>query len=341
MTEMPRIDLIDYLRGLAALSVAWFHITLSMGNGLEAAGRYGFLGVDAFFVISGLVVPYSILRAFPEYSLRDFPTFVLRRMLRLEPPYIVSLLLVLALPFVAVLSPSFGGAPATLPEPSRIAAHLFYLIPLTDHKWLQPVYWTLAWEFAFYLSIGLIFPNIARTEGWHWFVTLTGICTILVTFLDWPARMLLFIMGIQVYRTTILGDSVWRNLLVPAVCLAVMSSAGAQLEGLVGFIVAMMLSNHSLIPSLPSIIGRPLSALGLVSYSLYLFHVPVSQRFINLGKQFIDSKIEHYALALVALVVCLIVAIVIYIFVERVSQKFARGVSFHWFGRRPKATLTE
>ncbi|GAA0761709.1 peptidoglycan/LPS O-acetylase OafA/YrhL [Erythromicrobium ramosum] len=211
MTELPRIDLIDYLRGLAALSVAWFHLTNGSEGWLADTGRYGFLGVEAFFVISGLVIPYSILRSFPEYSLRDYPTFILRRMTRLEPPYLVSLLLVLVLTLVAAQLPQFRGTTEGLLDPWRIAAHLFYLIPLTGYEWLQPVYWTLAYEFAFYISIGLLFPWIARKEQALGFLALAGACMVLVAFLDWPARVLLFVMGLQVYRHVIQGDPAWRK----------------------------------------------------------------------------------------------------------------------------------
>ena len=337
MTELPRIVLIDYLRGLAALSVAWFHLTNGSDGWLADTGRYGFLGVEAFFVISGLVIPYSILRAFPEYSLRDYPTFIARRMTRLEPPYLVSLLLVLVLTLVAAQFPQFRGTTEGLLDPWRIAAHLFYLIPLTEYEWLQPVYWTLAYEFAFYLSIGLLFPWIARREQARGFMALAGACMLLVAFLDWPARVILFVMGLQVYRYVILGDPTWRNLLVLASCLALMAQAGALTEGCVGFAVAVLLSNHGRIPAVPSALGRALGGLGLISYSLYLVHVPVGGRVVNLGKRFISNEVEYLVLSLAALVVSLLVSLAIFLLVERPAQSIARRVSLLRFPRSSQA----
>ena len=78
---------VESLRGVAALAVAWFHVTAIHGDSwARSSGHYGWLGVDAFFVISGFVVPYSIARTFPNYTIRDLPNFVLRRATRLEPP---------------------------------------------------------------------------------------------------------------------------------------------------------------------------------------------------------------------------------------------------------------
>jgi peptidoglycan/LPS O-acetylase OafA/YrhL len=62
--KKPRVEIVDPLRGLAALAVAWFHFTNGSGfvktEWLRASGRYGWLGVEVFFVISGFVIPYSM-----------------------------------------------------------------------------------------------------------------------------------------------------------------------------------------------------------------------------------------------------------------------------------------
>ena len=75
---------VEYLRGLAALSVTWFHLTNTYSlNWVRESGSLGWLGVEAFFVISGFIIPYSLHRS--GYTLRDFPNFMLRRIVRLEP----------------------------------------------------------------------------------------------------------------------------------------------------------------------------------------------------------------------------------------------------------------
>jgi peptidoglycan/LPS O-acetylase OafA/YrhL len=59
MGARDRIEILDGLRGFAALWVAWFHFTHGSGlfqaGPVLASGNYGWLGVEIFFAISGFV----------------------------------------------------------------------------------------------------------------------------------------------------------------------------------------------------------------------------------------------------------------------------------------------
>ena len=51
---------LDAMRGIASLSVCWFHFADAQFTErfpvYQAAGRYGYLGVQIFFVISGFII---------------------------------------------------------------------------------------------------------------------------------------------------------------------------------------------------------------------------------------------------------------------------------------------
>ena len=163
--ETSKVQVIEAMRGAAAIAVALFHIAGQLDGAVAAVLRqFGWLGVDVFFVISGFVVPLSLSGR--DYTLRDFPRFLLRRLARLEPPYIASIVLVIALWQLSSMFPGFAGqVPAISLE--QIAAHLFYLVPLTSQTWLSPVYWSLAYEFAFYILVGILFvPLMSRPVTW-------------------------------------------------------------------------------------------------------------------------------------------------------------------------------
>ena len=135
-----RIVVVEYLRGIASLSVAWFHLTNQYKDSWVALiGSYGWLGVEIFFVISGFVIPYSIWKVYPNYSITSFPTFLARRIVRLEPPYLVSVALVVMLHYLSSSVPWFRGEAPSY-DFAQIAFHVFYLVPLTSYGWLQPVY---------------------------------------------------------------------------------------------------------------------------------------------------------------------------------------------------------
>src|SRR5229473_3266591 len=105
-----RVTTVDALRGIASLSVAWFHFThgnptfLSEGV-LKSSGEYGWAGVHMFFVISGFVIPYALYKA--QYSSRQFGRFLAKRIIRLDPPYFADIGLILALAYLVPLIPSF------------------------------------------------------------------------------------------------------------------------------------------------------------------------------------------------------------------------------------------
>ena len=201
-----RLNTIEYLRGLAALAVAWFHLTNTYGdNWVRASGAYGWLGVEVFFVISGFVIPYALATEKLPYSIFDFPRFMARRLARLEPPYILSVALALILWNLSAMAPGFAGKPPAN-DVGQIGAHLLYLVPVTGHDWLQPVYWTLACEFVFYIFVGLLFPwfGVRRAEIR---LFLLMIALLICVQQQWISILpLLFVIGIAAFKVF---DAVW------------------------------------------------------------------------------------------------------------------------------------
>src|SRR4051794_15898753 len=90
-----RSTYVDALRGIAAFSVACYHIT-RYGPLPEPASQiipgvlqrwfdYGWMGVQVFFVISGFVIAYSVRNA--RVTPGFLGNYALRRSIRLDPPY--------------------------------------------------------------------------------------------------------------------------------------------------------------------------------------------------------------------------------------------------------------
>lgn len=51
-------------------------------------------GVDVFFVISGFILPWSMWRAGYQVNAGNVRRFVWKRLIRIEPPYVATVLLV-------------------------------------------------------------------------------------------------------------------------------------------------------------------------------------------------------------------------------------------------------
>lgn len=160
-----RNETVDALRGLAAIAVCFFHFSSPVGpfvsvSSLSPWAFYGRWGVDVFFVISGFIVPYSMARA--GYNIAIWHRFMARRLIRLEPPYLVSIAVVIGVGLAASATPWFKG-PAPDYTPLGVITHLGYLNAYLGKPWFNPVYWSLAIEFQYYVLVGLIFP--ALTTG--------------------------------------------------------------------------------------------------------------------------------------------------------------------------------
>lgn len=120
---------------------------------MRLTGLYGWLGVPVFFVISGFVIPYAMYNA--GYSLSHFGRFLAKRLIRLDPPYLASILLILLVGILPTFVPGFAGQRPSFPT-AQVLAHLGYLNTFLGYQWLNPVYWSLAIEFQYYLLIGFL-----------------------------------------------------------------------------------------------------------------------------------------------------------------------------------------
>jgi len=85
-------EILDGLRGIAAITVVVFHIleTFSENDHAKLIINHGYLAVDFFFVLSGFVVGYAYDDRWGKMSLGDF---FKRRLIRLHPMIIVGMVI--------------------------------------------------------------------------------------------------------------------------------------------------------------------------------------------------------------------------------------------------------
>lgn len=68
--------------------------------------------------------------------------------------------------------------------------------------------------------------------------------------------------------------------------------------------------------------------LGKISFSLYLLHVPIGGRIINLGGRYANTSWKVWGVLLVALIVTLIASWIFYKLVEYPSQKLSKRIKY-------------
>lgn len=153
--DRQRFHLIDALRGFSALGVAAFHTYLGLTEYLQEpwplaadfSFRLLFYNIIVFFVISGFVIAHSLYQRRIDKSFVS--SFILRRSLRLDPPYWAMLILMASL---ALVSPLLSAkSTASLPQGMEFFAQFFYLQNFLGYDNYLRVAWTLCYEIQFYL----------------------------------------------------------------------------------------------------------------------------------------------------------------------------------------------
>ena len=137
----PRLEGLDALRGLAALSVVLYHYTAWYGyddGGHPAPGTslvfvHGNFGVDLFFIISGFVITMTLERT------RSLADFLFARLARLYPAFLASFLVTVAALIVF---------PRSLPGLGLVAANLTMMPEVFGERLIDGSYWTLYHEIA-------------------------------------------------------------------------------------------------------------------------------------------------------------------------------------------------
>lgn len=178
---------INFLRGFAALSVLVSHVIIKTEwHGFPATGvlswfRIGWMGVDLFFAISGFVITYSALVAFRQAPTEFSAHFVRRRIARIAPLYLLTMVF-----YLVFIEPQL----LALPRKElfwQLATHLLFIhnfFPATNGA-INGVNWSIATEMQFYVCVLLGIRWLDKAKPWQ-------IGAILVT-TAWGWRYLAFV----------------------------------------------------------------------------------------------------------------------------------------------------
>jgi peptidoglycan/LPS O-acetylase OafA/YrhL len=288
-----RMIFVDGLRGLAALSIVFAHTadifratTLSntpLGRFIFTSRFYAIESVQVFFVLSGFVIAYTLRQA--RLTPLAFGRFLLRRSIRLDPPYWVSIGLSLG---VLALLAKPGHRLEALPGMPVIFAHLFYLQDLLGYgEHINHIFWTLAVEIQMYLVFGLAICILQAIRlPYRPVLVLAFIVT-----LGWPlgcfsspmrrcfiANEYCFLSGAVACWAVERSIPRWMTVAAFGLFLAISVSRVGDYHTWTTLITAMLLIAAGRLGTLHTwMSSRPFQFLGAISYGLYLVHDPIIQ----------------------------------------------------------------
>lgn len=89
LSSKPHYEILDGLRGVAAILVVFFHLFEAHSSGpLDQLINHGYLAVDFFFVLSGFVIGYAYDDRWGKMTLKDF---FRHRLIRLQPMVVMGM----------------------------------------------------------------------------------------------------------------------------------------------------------------------------------------------------------------------------------------------------------
>jgi len=281
-------------------------------------GRLGHHGVILFFVLSGFVIPYSLMRSGVDASLRSF---LVKRMIRLGPPFMAACVGTLILNLLSMQVPGYAGPLGSdylSQSLLQLAADNVYISGILGRPWILVVAWTLAIEVQFYCIAGLSRRCLIKRP-----YVLLAAAAVMSLLIPWSATVFHWLPMFALGALVAVRFPSWscRDAVLAAVFLVLIGFTFNPAEAWLALLSLGMivLAVHDMLPRVPL-----LSWMGGISYSLYLVHVPIGGRVVNLAARVSSGPLAQLLICLVGVLVSIAAAWLFWRFVELPSHQWSR-----------------
>lgn len=320
------IPVINSLRGFASVTVCLFHLVCLPLNFLEHTSvyeiaPYGRFGVQVFFVITGVVIPITLING--KYTYQLFGRFMLKRILRIEPPYLFSILT--GILFILLRNHFLAKTPYHIPTIKSLLLHIGYLIPfINGEKWFIIVFWTMAVEFQYYILISLLFPLlispklVIRLLSYAIVLQLALINTNAEFVLVWLPVFMIGVVYVSFIYTKIKQTEFW-------IVLAVCTIFSLFLHGFI--ITFISITTLFIIHFSSGYQSKTGNFFGKISYSLYLVHTILGTATINFLMPYVFHLYSKLLVVTLSFGLSIVSAYIFYLMVEKPFQKLASKIS--------------
>ncbi len=332
ISKNSRVETLDYLRGLMALSIMFYHLTIFTYHALDMTnplGRLGVYAVSIFFIISGL----SMAIVYNSYikSVRTSVNFYIRRIFRIWPllwviciltilPHIVKtgkyddwgLLFINFTTLFGFIKPTayiVTGGWSLGNEMVYYALTPLIFVLYNYRKWAGNILLLICTVVGIVFAFRLLDPKINLFDQWYIYANPFN-------------NLFLYVAGIALYynfKDLKIKQSLNQILLVLAVVLfCILPFGGDRISivtglGRVIFVVlalVIVFCFYKLEIELPQILSSTFEKFGLMTYSVYLIHPVV----FTYTKHFLTVVDLKYRILLFTMVAVITLVISIYSF---------------------------
>ena len=329
MDKNKRYEELDCLRGLAALAVVLFHFTYGYDFGLRIISedkfyfKYGNLGVQLFFLISGFVIFMTLDKT------KKAKDFLVSRFSRLYPAYWASIIITVII--TTLLSVPFQKGMFDVKQVLVNFTMFQFWFKIKD---VDGAYWTLAIELAFYFIMLLVFL-LKKLKYIAWICLIWLALSVCFTAFEIPLGKYikaililrfapLFVGGIVFYLLKNKPNDIYLHILVllslfTEYYLLYQLDSDCIVYWIISFFYAIFyLFIHN---KLGFISNKFLVFLGSISYSLYLIHENIGIGIIYWLKKIADVQLFYLPITIFLVI---ILASCITFYIERPALKWIR-----------------
>ncbi len=279
---------IDGLRAVAVSAVVLYHAGLPVPA--------GYVGVDIFFVISGYLITALLLREHADSGRIDVSAFYARRVRRIFPAAILMVLAVLTM--VPLLSaPARAGIVQSVAAAALFAANVFFHLTTAGYfngdasQYPLLHLWSLSVEEQFYLAWPALLIVLLRWRlPLRWAMAGLALASLLLAerwlrgspsaaFFETPARLWPLAIGGWIAASparALPRTTAWLGMgMVAFACVVAMPHfpGFGALPAILGAALIVAAVHGGAANAL--LASRPMVGIGLISYSLYLWHWPL------------------------------------------------------------------
>lgn len=360
----PKLYGLDHLRAFAILIVFLFHYFILSGGEpewLPNVAKFGWTGVDLFFVLSGFLISSQLFAQIKQEQKISFKQFFLKRFFRIVPAFVITIALYFFFPFFREkesLPPLWKFLTFTqnlglnLKDYGTfshawslcVEEHFYLFLPiiiifLQLSKLLKKSYWLLIALFLFGFAIRLYsfkqlyLPKVEDENGWlYWY-----------KYIYYPTynRLDGLLVGVSIAAVYQFLPTVWKKLahygnLFIVISLAILTTAyflcsdqTTFAASIFGFPIIAIGYGCLVIAAIspPSYLfkwkSRLTTFIATLSYAIYLTHKGV----IHLTHQLLNNfKIDNNVMLLICMITCIAFAYCLHIAIEKPFMKLRNRI---------------
>ena len=356
-----RIDLLDVFRFIAIFLVIFFHYFSAFARpGIEVPHsspysefilfKYGYLGVELFFMISGFVIFLTL------ENCRSIKSFFIKRIIRLFPAMLVCSVFTYIAVSLIDHDMRFPGLHRPLESflPSLTFTDTFIWEPILGKKvgYIDGAYWSLAVEVKFYILSACLYFIDKKNFLRNWLLlSLFSVGTQIiliqdpfgfrairaisffsqaVNFLLFPKYITFFTLGIFFYKK-FMRQAISPLLMMGITVLFMMQLFFVELvkndwiekSFILSFAAIFILFVYKR-EWLQPVSNKMFAGVGLASYSLYLIHQSVGIILIHYLHNQFGGFVDRATIVVLVILIMVVVALLIYTKIEKPVMAFGK-----------------